>query len=33
LEGGIRNEVDKTSRQVIAMLHRDGRCPNTEVAR
>jgi Lrp/AsnC family transcriptional regulator for asnA, asnC and gidA len=25
-------EVDKTSRQIIAMLQRDGRCPNTVIA-
>ena len=26
-------EVDPTSRQIIAMLQRDGRCPNTVIAR
>lgn len=26
-------DVDKTSRQIIAMLQRDGRCPNTVIAR
>jgi Lrp/AsnC family transcriptional regulator for asnA, asnC and gidA len=26
-------EVDSTSRQIIAMLQRDGRCPNTVIAR
>jgi Lrp/AsnC family transcriptional regulator for asnA, asnC and gidA len=26
-------EIDQTSRQIIAMLQRDGRCPNTVIAR
>jgi Lrp/AsnC family transcriptional regulator, regulator for asnA, asnC and gidA len=26
-------QIDKTSRQIIAMLQRDGRCPNTVIAR